>query len=192
MPRYVERLCAEEIQVGVVTNHNKFDFDEYTRLANCAENHGIFLLPGVELSVGDGGSGIHVLVVFSPQWLCGEDRINRFIQSQFPGQNARDYQAENARSAKTLTDTVDELEGYGLPYFLVFAHVEDSKGLWREFFKRLDDWNRPEFAKVCKRTLGFQKVRTFGCAEAGRPDRAKVQAKLKGHYPAEVEGSCLI
>lgn len=189
VPRYVDRLLAAGIQVGVITNHNKFECEEYSRLAKCAENHGILLLPGVELSVGDGGAGVHVLVVFSPQWLCGENRIGRFISSQFGGRNAQEYQMENARSSKTLKATVDDLEGYGLPYFLVFAHVEESKGLWREFFTRLDDWDKPEFAVIRKRTLGFQKVVTYDHAEAGRPDRAKVKGKLGVYYPAEVEGS---
>lgn len=189
VPRYVDRLLAAGIQVGVITNHNKFDCDEYARLAKCAENHGIFLLPGVELSVGDGGAGIHVLVVFSPQWLCGENRISRFISSQFGGRDAQTYQMENTRSSKTLKATVDDLESYGLPYFLVFAHVEEPKGLWREFFTRLDDWDKPEFTVVRRRTLGFQKVVTFDHAESGRPDRAKVKSKLGIFYPAEVEGS---
>ena len=189
VPRYVDRLLAEKVQVGVVTNHNKFDLDEYERLAAHAENRGVFLLPGVELAVGDGASGVHVLVVFSPQWLSGEDRISRFISSQFKDRCAHEYQTENARSSRTLTETVDDLDGCGLPYFLVFAHEEEPKGLWRELFKRLDDWNRPGFAKVRARTLGFQKVRTIDHAEAGRPDRAKVKEKLGEAYPAEVEGS---
>src|ERR1043165_1864324 len=61
---YVERLENEGIQLGVVTNHNKFDFEEFKALRKAAKKRGILLLPGVELSVSDGANGIHVLIAF--------------------------------------------------------------------------------------------------------------------------------
>ena len=194
IPAYVNQLLAADIHVGVITNHNKFDYDEFSRLSSYAANRGVFLLPGVELSVGEGASGIHVLIVFDPSWIAnGEDRISRFVDSQFCGCDKREYQQENARSVKSLTETVRDLDQYGHPYFLVFAHVEDSKGLWREMATRLDDWIRPEWQDVRKRTLAFQKVRTIDASKTERPariDRVKVIAKLgEAAYPAEVEGS---
>lgn len=192
--QYVARLVDAGIRVGVITNHNKFDFSEYQGLAKRAMHNGVFLLPGVELSVGEGKSGVHVLVVFDSAWIAdGEDRINKFIASQFQGCDARDYQKENARSANSLIQTVNDLDKYGRQYFLVFAHVEDAKGLWAEMPTRMRDWNRSEWNVVKRRTLAFQKVRTFDASKTDCPERID-KAKIVAHigtesYPAEVEGS---
>ncbi|HAK06223.1 MAG TPA: hypothetical protein DCO65_02970 [Spartobacteria bacterium] len=48
---YASRLEHEDVRVGVVTNHNKFDAEEFKALRKCARKRDIFLLPGVELSV---------------------------------------------------------------------------------------------------------------------------------------------
>ncbi len=187
---YIAKLADQDIHVGVITNHNKFDFEEFKHLSSKASKREILLLPGVELSVGEGAAGVHTLIVFDTSWLDrGDDRINRFIDSQFPGRDKAEYQLGNARSGFGLIDTVKALDKYGLPYFLVFAHVEASNGLWTEMFTRLDDMLNSDWTPVLERTLGFQKVRTFDKAESGRPDRAKVLAKLGDRYPVDVEGS---
>jgi len=61
---YVQALTDSGIEVGVITNHNKFDFGEFKALKKTARKKGVFLLPGMELSVNDGSNGIHTLVVF--------------------------------------------------------------------------------------------------------------------------------
>src|SRR5437870_1382269 len=61
---YVAALKAAGIRVAVITNHNKFDREEFKALAKLAKKEEIFLLPGLELSVRDGSHGIHTLVVF--------------------------------------------------------------------------------------------------------------------------------
>ena len=88
------------IRLGVVTNHNKFDFDEFKALRKTARNKGIALLPGVELSVNDGANGIHTLVVFSDDWLAdGQGYINSFLGVAFKG----------AREKQTLPDCQQQL-----------------------------------------------------------------------------------
>lgn len=66
-------------------------------------------------------------------------------------------------------------------YFLIFAHVEAPKGLWKELAPgRIKDWF--DNATVRRRVPWlFQKVRT-------RDERAKIQQALGQLYPAEVEG----
>lgn len=68
---YIACLKAANIGLGVVTNHNKFDLQEFKALRRAARHEGIGLLPGVELSVNDGGNGVHTLIVFSDEWLEG-------------------------------------------------------------------------------------------------------------------------
>ncbi|MGH8016835.1 MAG: TrlF family AAA-like ATPase, partial [Opitutaceae bacterium] len=76
-------------------------------------------------------------------------------------------------------------------YFLVFAHVDESKGLWSEVgMGKLGDWKEKRYDSLRAHTIGFQKVRSFNkVAEAGKPCRAKAQNALGNWYPAELEGS---
>lgn len=66
---YIQHLKDAGIRLGVITNHNKFDFDEFKALKKKARGEGICLLPGVELSVKDGANGVHTLIIFSESWL---------------------------------------------------------------------------------------------------------------------------
>ncbi|MCL2222754.1 MAG: AAA family ATPase [Oscillospiraceae bacterium] len=183
---YVSALKSADINIGIVTNHNKFDFGEFKALKSKARKQDIFLMPGIELSVGDGANGIHTLVVFSDEWLDNGDLINQFITSQFPGKTPEQYENESGRTNKNLIDTLKDLEGYHKDYFAVMAHVEEANGLWSEFDGgRLIELGRSELFR--NRVLGFQKVRTHDNLE--KKCRVKVQGWLKDAYPAEVEGS---
>ncbi|MCK5344732.1 MAG: PHP domain-containing protein, partial [Candidatus Heimdallarchaeota archaeon] len=181
---YVAGIKAAGIQFGVITNHNKFDIDEFKALRKKAKQEEIFLLPGVELSVNDGANGVHTIITFSDQWLeNGNDYISPFITSMFPGKAESEYQNENGRSDKNILQVVEELEKTSRDYFLIFAHVEQKSGLWSEMAGgKLSDFATPRYETVRKRTLGFQKVRT-------RDDRDKIKQWFGSWYPAEVEGS---
>jgi chromosome segregation protein len=65
---YVERLKIAKIGIGVITNHNKFNIDEFKALRRRARKEGIGVLPGVELSVNDGANGVlgHHATFFFP------------------------------------------------------------------------------------------------------------------------------
>lgn len=181
---YIGALKKAGISVGAITNHNKFDFEEFKALQKTAKKQDILLLPGVELSVNDGYNGIHTVVIFSDEWIAeGRDRISSFLATMFPGKAADEYQNENGTSDKNILQTVEELDKAGREYFLIFAHVEEPKGLWSEMGGgKLQGWQDKRYLAVKERTLGFQKVRT-------RDDREKVRQWLGGWYPAEVEGS---
>ena len=110
--KYVEKLKAEEIDVGIVTNHNKFDIDEFKSLKKKAKKEDIFLLPGVELSVNDGANGIHCLVVFNQdEWLeNGNNYISHFLTESFAGK--ANYENENGRSNHDLITTIEKLNKF--------------------------------------------------------------------------------
>lgn len=184
---YVSRLKEQSINVGVITNHNKFIKDEFVNLRKTAKKEEIFLLPGIELSVGDGTNGIHTLITFSDQWLeNGQDYINQFLNVAFEGKTPLQYEQEDGRSSLSLLETIKKLDGYHRDYFIVFAHVEQSSGLWAE----VDGGRIGEFGKnnlFAQRTLGFQKVRSHDKKDG--VCRTKVKSWLKDWYPAEVEGS---
>lgn len=186
---YVEALEQGGIRLGVITNHNKFDFAEFQSLRATARKKKIALLPGVELSVNDGANGIHTLVVFSEAWLeNGQDHINPFLTIAFEGKTPAQYEQQNGRSSLSLLDIIKKLEGYKRDFFLVFAHVEQNNGLWVELDGgRISDLGSNELFR--QRTLGFQKVRTHDGGSKGKPYRVLVKQWLNGWYPAEVEGS---
>jgi len=185
--RYIDALEKAGIRVGVITNHNKFDKAEFVALRKTAEKKSIFLLPGIELSVGDGANGIHTLVVFSDEWLVdGQDHINSFLTIAFEGKTHEQYENENGRSSLGLIETIKKLEGYHKDFFLVFAHVEQKSGLWDALEGgRLQELGSNEVFR--RRTLGFQKVRTHDKSDS--KCRVKVQVWLGETYPAELEGS---
>lgn len=107
---YVDALENAGIRLGAITNHNKFDFDEFKALRKTAQKKGIALLPGVELSVNDGANGIHTLVVFSDDWLAdGHDHINPFLGVAFEGKVPAQYEQENGRSSLSLLETIKKL-----------------------------------------------------------------------------------
>jgi len=186
---YVNALEKAAIRLGVITNHNKFDIDEYRSLRATAKKKEICLLPGVELSVNDGANGIHTIIVFSDKWMeDGKDYINQFLNVAFEGKTPSNYENENGRSSLSLIETIKKLEGYHRDFFLIFAHVEQNSGLWQELDGgRIADLGANEIFR--RRTLGFQKVRTRDGAGRDRPSRSKVKEWLNGWYPAEVEGS---
>ena len=186
---YVDALEKAGIRLGVIANHNKFDFEEFKALRKTAQKKGIALLPGVELSVNDGANGIHTLVVFSDDWFAdGHDHINPFLGVAFEGKIPAHYEQENGRSSFALLETIKKLESYHRDFFLVFAHVEAPSGLWAELDGgRLAELGKNEFFR--RRTLGFQKVRTYNkLQEKSKPCRTKVQQHLGDWYPAELEG----
>lgn len=182
---YVDRLKAAGIGVGVITNHNKFNVEEFKALRKKARKDGIGLLPGVELSVNDGANGVHTLIVFSEEWIGdGHDYISQFLGNAFAGKVPSQYEQENGRTNNNLLATLEQLKAFNKDFFLVFAHVESNSGLWKE----LDGGRLTELAEhvlIKKYCLGFQKVRTH---DAGAKCRTKVQ-QWWPQYPAELEGS---
>lgn len=161
--QYIDRLIAEKINVGIITNHNKFDKEEYSNLRKKAQKENIWILPGVELSVNDGSNGIHCLIVFdNEQWLTnGEDYINQFLTSAFEGIANREN--ENTRCKYSLAETLDKLNYHrinGRNSFVIMAHVDQDSG----FFKELDGGRIKQLAEnenFRSFVLGFQKLRTF-------------------------------
>ncbi len=186
LSNYVNALKEAGIGVGVITNHNQFEYEEFIALQKTARKQGIMLLPGVELRINQGTNGIHTLVVFSDEWLSGGDYINQFLNSVFEGRPFGDRSI--SLTSCDLLEVIKRLNRYGRDFFLIFAHVEEPSGLWTGLdggvIKMLGQ--EPEFKE---RTLGFQKVRSYNQLDSGKLCRTKVMNLLGEWYPAEVEGS---
>jgi len=179
---YIAALKKAGIRVAVITNHNKFDRDDFRVLAKAARKEEIFVLPGLELSVKDGSNGIHILVVFSAEWIINKenaDYVQSFLNVTFAGQ--ANFENENGRSNHDLNETIRELDKFGRDYFLVCAHVEANNGLWGGLSGgRITELAKGELFR--ERCAGFQKVTT-------KDKRTQVKNWLGDWYPAELEGS---
>lgn len=178
---YINKLSQENIGVAAITNHNKFDLNEYKALAKKSKKQEIYLLPGVELSVNDGANGIHCLVIFNPlEWLeNGNDYINHFVTQTFAGK--QNFENENGRSNDNLIETIKKLDAFEKDYFIIMAHIESGSG----FYKELNGGRITELGKqpiFRKAVLGFQKVRTRDIID-------KLNLWLDNDLPAFVEGS---
>lgn len=178
---YVHQLSQKGIGVAAITNHNKFDYNEYKALAKKARKQEIYMLPGVELSVNDGANGIHCLVIFNPlEWLENNtDYINQFITQTFAGKH--NYENENGRSNDNLIETIKKLNAFEKDYFIIMAHIEQRSG----FYNELDGGRIQELGKnplFRKTVLGFQKVRTRDIID-------KLNLWLDNDLPVFVEGS---
>ena len=178
---YVNALINAKIRLGVIANHNKFDKAEFKKLRRKAKKSGIGLLPGIELSIKDGKSGIHIIVVFSEEWFDNKTQTNHiesFLEQAFA--HIPNYQNSNVTSNLNIEQTIEKLDGCHQDYFLIFAHVEQDKGLWKELSPgQIKSIFRDP--KIGPRLLGFQKVKT-------RILKRKIEQQLSNSYPAEVEG----
>jgi len=160
---YVEKLKEQNINVGVITNHNKFDKSEFVALRKKALKEGIGLFAGVELSVNDGANGIHCLLVFDFEKWCvnGEDFINQFLTAAFEGIANRENENTRCRyNFETVLQKLNDHENNGRDSFIILAHVEQNSG----FFNELDGGRIQQLISndlFRHFVLGFQKVRTY-------------------------------
>jgi ABC-type lipoprotein export system ATPase subunit len=143
---YINKLVEQDVRIGVITNHNKFDKGEFLALKKKAKEQGVGLFPGVEFSLKE---GIHALLVFDDAWYKGEiDNINEFLKSAFygiPNYDVPDYPNSNY----DLKETVEKLDKIGHNYFIILAHVDTTNGLnvvlqgrTREAFLQHDSFDR--------------------------------------------------
>lgn len=177
---YVSALKQANISVGVITNHNKFDKDEYKALKKAASKEKIFILPGVELTVKEGANGIHTLIVFNPdEWLeNGNNHIQTFLTAAFA--TISNPENRNTKCCYDLKNTLEKLEEYGKDYFVIFAHVDQGSGLFNECGGGLLE-SLSGLAPFRKRVLGIQKSRTR--------DNINKFNRCFGYIPALIEGS---
>lgn len=177
---YVEKLHSEEIGLGIITNHNKFDLAEFKALKKRARKKDIIIYPGVELSVKEGANGIHCLLVFKEEdWINGHsESINQFLDEVF--KRIENRENENTRCNKDLRGVVECLDSYNKDYFIIMAHIEQKSGFFNEcnggLIKSLseNDWFK-------EKIVGFQKGRTR--------DSMKQLEEWMGYKLPYIEGS---
>lgn len=184
--KYAEKLQEAGIGVGLITNHNKLDYDEFKAIRKRAQKAEIFVLPGVELSVNDGARGIHCLIAFDVNWFKNQmNYAEQFLTIAF--ENIPNRENENTRckfNLETLLKKLKEHKEDGRDSFVILAHVEDKNG----FLEELEGGRIQQLAEMPlfqEFVLGIQKLRT-----------GELQTKMTQWFnaaqcpaPALVEGS---
>jgi len=182
---YIDQLVKQDIRVGVITNHNKFALSEFKELRKNAEKEEIFLLPGLEFSISDGATGLHILIVFSDEWIYNSENknyIEQFLNTSFIG-IANPLTAPYPNSNYSLQEAYKTLNSFNKDYFFVLAHVDEKNGLFTELKGRnLDSLINSEPFE--KKVLGLQKVRSI-------ENQKKIKEIIDGadRIPASVEGT---
>ena len=110
-----------------------------------------------------------------------KEQINYIENFLIEGFSSISSPKRNLNSKYNIADTVKALDAFNKDYFIIFAHVHQSKGLWNELkpgrIKKLFENN-----SIKNRVLAFQKVHS-------NEKRKKIQNQLRDLYPAEVEGT---
>ena len=179
--KYIEALNKTGIKIGVITNHNKFNLDEFKELHKNALKEEIWLLPGIELSLKDGSKGIHALIVFDQSWIESKDFINSFLDQAFTGQ--ANYDKPPYPNCKfDLQEACNKLDEFNKDYFVILAHVDAPNG----FFNELSGRNLEAFVKTevfRKKVLALQKA-------TSRDNLSKLKGIIgEENIPALVDGS---
>ena len=173
---YIEQLIKQDIGIGIITNHNKFDKEEFVSLKKKAKTNNIGLFPGVEFSLKE---GIHILIVFNEKWYQGEtDNINEFLShASFGIDNFKTPPYPNSKL--DLDEVVEALDEIGYDYFIILAHVDDNNGLFNILKGRtLEAFIQSE---------GFEKV--LAVQKSGNLENYKRLCSLANREFACVEGS---
>jgi len=173
---YINWLKTKDIKIGVITNHNKFDKEEFASLKKKAKKENIGLFPGVEFSLKE---GIHILIVFDYKWYQGEVcQINKFLEKAFYG--ISNYWIPKYPNSKLdLSQTVKALDEIGYDYFIILAHIDDSSGLFDVLKGRtLDAFIKSE---------GFEKV--LAIQKSGNLENYNRLCSLANRKLACIEGS---
>jgi len=173
---YIEQLKNQQIGIGVITNHNKFDKGEFIALRKKAKKECIGLFAGVEFSLKE---GIHILIVFDDKWYQGDtDNISKFLEKAFYGISNYD-KPDYPNSKLDLKETVEALDEIGFDYFIALAHIDDRNGL----FNVLQGRTRDAFIEQ----EAFNKV--LSVQKSANVENYKLLCNLAKRKIAYVEGS---
>lgn len=135
--KYTAELKKKGIKLGAITNHNKFNREEFKLLKEAAIKENIFLLPGIELSIKDGKRGLHALIIFSYEDCENAEpnssKIDVFLHAVFETSPRFDGDGNPARCKIDLDKTIEKLQELGCHYFIILAHVNHDCGFFHEF-----------------------------------------------------------
>ncbi len=200
--KYVNELKKKDIKIGAITNHNKFEKDEFEVIKTAAVYDGIFLLPGIELSVNDGKRGLHILIIFAPEDAEKDvnetSKIEKLLSLAFKGKPRFDGEGNPLLCDLNLDNTITELNDLKCHYFLILAHANNNCG----FFKELEGGRVKDFLRngyfrkqilACQDVSGSSKSTFLNnwvkevAKESGRSEINYIPAFISASDPKKIE-----
>ncbi|NLJ48292.1 MAG: hypothetical protein GX428_01700 [Candidatus Atribacteria bacterium] len=133
---YVRKLHQANIKVAAITDYNGISKEWFIPIKNKAKKHGIFILPGAELSISSsagGKYGLHLIIIFDNT--VEIDNLNTLIHSLdknphnplIDGRTHRDIDSD-----LNLEELVNKVRSK-LNCLVILAHPEEDKGLLKSF-----------------------------------------------------------
>jgi len=171
---YIDQLNKTDTKIGIITNHNKFDLEEYKELQKNALKENIYLVAGMEFSLKE---GIHILIAFEDRWYAQENYIQNFLSTAFYGISNYD-RPPYPNSTFSLQNTVESLDKIGHDYFIALAHPDTANGLFELKGRTLDAFIQED---------AFRKI--IAIQKSGNKDNYERICKLTNRRIACVEGS---
>jgi len=150
---YIAFAKNENLSVLGITDHNfcnSLSESILPHIIHEANQNGIIILPGFEITVKD-GSGIHLLVLFKEKT---ELRlILDFVKRLFkPGTNLTPSSGVPV-SEVTIDELKDQLNLSGLDYVIIFAHADRDNGVLDKATidgtRRIQEWQK-DYINICQ------------------------------------------
>jgi len=135
---YIEKLRQANIKVAAITDYNGIISEWFMPIRDVAKEQGIFILPGVELSISFAGGKyrLHLIVIFEAS--IDISGLNTFLHSldKNPHKPLVDgRQHRDIESRYELEGLIKEIRNkYNC--LIIFAHPEEDKGLFKTFSQK--------------------------------------------------------
>lgn len=127
--QYIEKLKQKEVKLCAITDYQQIRTEWFQDFQQKANENGIYVFPGIELSITY-GKGLHILLIFD--YNSDINGINDYIKSldQTPEtpliNNDRSHRDISLKS--NLPDVLEELHDK-FSCLVIFPHPEDKNGL---------------------------------------------------------------
>jgi len=129
---YTKKLLERDIKIAAIADYQQIRTDFFKKLQSAAEQNGIYIFPGVELSVNY-GKGLHILLIFS--YDESMEGINDYIKSldQKPNESLLDDRSHrDINLQKDLKLVLEEIKSK-FNCLIIFPHPNDKNGLLNSF-----------------------------------------------------------
>ena len=129
MDQYIEKLKQEKIKLCAITDYQQIRTKWFQDFQQKAIEKGIYVFPGIELSITH-GKGLHILLIFD--YNSDIDGINNYIQAlnKTPEKPLiyNDRSHDDITLKSNLSDVLEELHNK-FSCLVIFPHPENKNGL---------------------------------------------------------------
>ena len=132
---YIKKIKQTNIKVAAITDYNGIRKKWFISIKDEANKQGIFILPGVELSISltGGKYGLHLIAIFEDT--IDIDGLNTFLHSLDKNPHEKLFNDRTHRDIDSnfeLEELIEKIRGkYNC--LIIFAHPEEDKGLFKTY-----------------------------------------------------------